>query len=103
MLCLSSLREKKHGVKLLPADSEHSAIYQCLAGESINTVEKVLLTASGGPLKDWDTKQLVMAGPEDALAHPNWDMGNKISIDSASLMNKGLEVIEAKWLFGLQP
>ena len=91
----------EHHTPIIPVDSEHSAIYQCLAGESTATVEKIFLTASGGPFRGKDVAFLEHAGPEEALTHPNWDMGNKITIDSASLMNKGLEVIEAKWLFGL--
>lgn len=92
----------KHGVKLLPVDSEHSAIFQCLEGESADTVEKLILTASGGPFRRRDKTFLEQVTIEQALAHPNWVMGAKITIDSASLMNKGLEVIEAKWLFGLE-
>ena len=88
---------------IIPVDSEHSAIYQCLAGESSDTVEKIFLTASGGPFRKKDILALADVSPEEALKHPNWDMGDKISIDSASMMNKGLEVIEAKWLFGLEP
>jgi len=93
---------KKHGVKILPVDSEHSAIFQCLAGEENNPVEKVILTASGGPFRGKDLEFLSHVVREDALKHPNWVMGAKITIDSATLMNKGLEVIEAKWLFGLE-
>jgi 1-deoxy-D-xylulose-5-phosphate reductoisomerase len=92
---------KKHGVKILPVDSEHSAIFQCLAGEDGNTVEKIILTASGGPFLGKSLDFLAAVTKEDALKHPNWVMGAKITIDSASLMNKGLEVIEAKWLFDL--
>ncbi len=92
---------KKHGVKILPVDSEHSAIFQCLAGEENNVVEKIILTASGGPFRGKDLDFLSRVVREDALKHPNWVMGAKITIDSATLMNKGLEVIEAKWLFGL--
>ena len=90
-------------VMLIPVDSEHSAIFQCLAGENPGTVEKIYLTASGGPFRGKTREYLHMAGREDALKHPNWKMGNKITIDSASMMNKGLEVIEARWLFGLRP
>lgn len=93
---------RKHGVKLLPVDSEHSAIFQCLVGENRNTIEKIYLTASGGPFRGKSRENLSAIGPEQALRHPNWVMGAKITIDSATLMNKGLEVIEAKWLFGLQ-
>jgi 1-deoxy-D-xylulose-5-phosphate reductoisomerase len=92
---------KKHGVKLLPIDSEHSAIFQCLAGEEDNPIEKIILTASGGPFRNKSLDFLAGVTKEDALKHPNWVMGAKITIDSASLMNKGLEVIEAKWLFNL--
>ena len=87
---------------IIPVDSEHSAIFQCLAGEDIKSVEKIYLTASGGPFLDRPLATLHEVGPEEALNHPNWNMGDKITIDSASMMNKGLEVIEAKWLFGLQ-
>jgi 1-deoxy-D-xylulose-5-phosphate reductoisomerase len=92
---------KKNGVKILPVDSEHSAIFQCLAGEEGNPVEKIILTASGGPFRGKSLDFLATVTKEDALKHPNWVMGAKITIDSASLMNKGLEVIEAKWLFDL--
>ena len=88
---------------IIPVDSEHSAIFQCLTGESPADIEKIYLTASGGPFKDKSLDFLAGAGPDEALKHPNWDMGDKITIDSASLMNKGLEVIEACWLFGLKP
>lgn len=90
---------KQHGIKILPVDSEHSAIFQCLAGEHNNKIEKVILTASGGPFRGRSLDFLAGVTREDALKHPNWVMGAKITIDSASLMNKGLEVIEAKWLF----
>ena len=90
-------------VEILPVDSEHSAIFQCLVGESINPIEKIILTASGGPFRGKDQEFLQTVKKEQALKHPNWDMGAKITIDSASLMNKGLEVIEAKWLFDLKP
>ena len=89
-------------VDILPVDSEHSAIFQCLAGEYMNPVEKVILTCSGGPFHGKDEKTIAAVTPRDALKHPNWDMGAKITIDSATLMNKGFEVIEAKWLFGLK-
>ncbi len=92
-------REK--GVNIYPVDSEHSAIFQCLAGEFHNKIEKIYLTASGGPFRGWNAEQLANVTREQALKHPNWEMGAKITIDSASMMNKGLEVIEAKWLFGL--
>ena len=88
-------------VDIIPVDSEHSAIFQCLIGESLNQVEKVFLTCSGGPFHGMDNKMLEGVKVQDALKHPNWEMGAKITIDSATLMNKGFEVIEAKWLFGL--
>jgi len=100
-LVIKKAREK--GVMIIPVDSEHSAIFQCLIGESLKSVEKVWLTASGGPFRGKTLHQLKNVTKEAALNHPNWKMGNKITIDSASLMNKGLEVIEAKWLFDLQP
>lgn len=90
-------------VSILPVDSEHSAIFQCLAGEWHNKIEKIYLTASGGPFRGMDRLALANKTKAQALKHPNWTMGAKITIDSASLMNKGLEVIEAKWLFNLQP
>ncbi len=92
---------KLNGVKLIPVDSEHSAIFQCLQGEESNQLSKIILTASGGPFREWNKKDLVEVKSVDALKHPNWTMGKKISIDSATLMNKGLEVIEAKWLFDI--
>ena len=92
-------REK--GVNILPVDSEHSAIFQCLVGEFHNPIEKLILTASGGPFRGKSREELLQVTKQQALKHPNWDMGAKITIDSASLMNKGLEVIEAKWLFGV--
>ena len=88
---------------IIPVDSEHSAIFQCLTGELSSAVEKIFLTASGGPFREIDLPELKNVKPENALNHPNWNMGDKISIDSASMMNKGLEVIEAKWLFDLEP
>lgn len=88
---------------ILPVDSEHSAIFQCLVGEGNNPVEKIILTASGGPFRGKDYQYLQSVSPAAALKHPNWNMGAKVTIDSASLMNKGFEVIEAKWLFGLSP
>jgi 1-deoxy-D-xylulose-5-phosphate reductoisomerase len=93
-------REK--GVNIYPVDSEHSAIFQCLPGEFENPIEKIYLTASGGPFRGWKTEDLQTVTKAQALKHPNWSMGAKITIDSATLMNKGLEVIEAKWLFGLK-
>ncbi len=92
---------QNHNVALLPVDSEHSAIFQCLQGEKHNNVEKLILTASGGSFRDCTREQLHHVTVEDALRHPNWSMGAKITIDSATMMNKGLEVIEAHWLFGL--
>lgn len=92
-----------NAVNIYPVDSEHSAIFQCLAGEFDNTIEKIYLTASGGPFRGKDKNFLSTIKKEQALKHPNWVMGAKITIDSASLMNKGLEVIEAKWLFSLKP
>ena len=94
---------KEKGVNIYPVDSEHSAIFQCLVGEFHNPIEKLILTASGGPFRGKDRGYLESVTKEQALKHPNWDMGAKITIDSASLMNKGLEVIEAKWLFGVRP
>ncbi len=93
---------KQHNVKILPVDSEHSAIFQCLVGEQDNKIEKIILTASGGPFRGKNLDFLAGVTREHALKHPNWVMGAKITIDSATLMNKGLEVIEAKWLFDLQ-
>jgi len=94
---------RQKGVNLYPVDSEHSAIFQCLIGEFHNPIEKIYLTASGGPFRGFKKDQLKTVTKAQALKHPNWDMGAKITIDSASMMNKGLEVIEAKWLFGLKP
>jgi 1-deoxy-D-xylulose-5-phosphate reductoisomerase len=93
----------ENNVSIYPVDSEHSAIFQCLTGEYQNPIEKIYLTASGGPFRNWTKEQLASVTPAQALKHPNWSMGAKITIDSASLMNKGLEVIEAKWLFDLKP
>ncbi len=95
-------KAKNKGVNIYPVDSEHSAIFQCLAGELENPIEKVYLTASGGPFRGYSTEQLKNVTLKQALNHPNWSMGAKITIDSASMMNKGLEVIEARWLFGLK-
>jgi 1-deoxy-D-xylulose-5-phosphate reductoisomerase len=100
---LVTKRAKENGVNIYPVDSEHSAIFQCLVGEFHNKIEKIYLTASGGPFRGWTLDQLKSVKKEQALKHPNWIMGAKITIDSASLMNKGLEVIEAKWLFNLRP
>ena len=92
---------QKHHTPILPVDSEHSAIFQSLVGENTNEIEKILLTASGGPFRTYTLEQMAHVTAADALKHPNWDMGAKITIDSASMMNKGFEVIEAKWLFGV--
>ena len=94
---------REAGVNIYPVDSEHSAIFQCLVGEWHNPIEKIVLTASGGPFRGRTREELATVTKAQALKHPNWDMGAKITIDSASLMNKGLEAIEAKWLFSLQP
>ena len=93
----------KHNSAILPVDSEHSAIFQCLVGEGNNPIEKIILTASGGPFRTKSISELEHVTSAQALKHPNWDMGAKITIDSASMMNKGFEVIEAKWLFGVTP
>jgi 1-deoxy-D-xylulose-5-phosphate reductoisomerase len=94
---------KQSGSKIVPVDSEHSAILQCIAGESGNPIERITLTASGGPFLNYSAEMLKNISPREALKHPNWKMGNKITIDSSTLMNKGLEVIEAKWFFNLSP
>jgi 1-deoxy-D-xylulose-5-phosphate reductoisomerase len=94
---------KQSGSIVIPVDSEHSAIFQCLTGEAGNPIEKITLTASGGPFRNYSIEQLQSVTPAEALNHPIWNMGSKITVDSASLMNKGLEVIEAKWLFDLDP
>lgn len=94
---------RNKAVNIFPVDSEHSAIFQCLAGEFHNPIEKIILTASGGPFRGKDREFLTQVTKEQALRHPNWSMGCKVSIDSASLMNKGLEVIEARWLFNVSP
>lgn len=99
---ITSLAKEK-GVNIYPVDSEHSAIFQCLAGEFHNKIEKVYLTASGGPFRGKSRNELLEVTIKQALKHPNWSMGAKVTIDSATMMNKGLEVIEAKWLFGLKP
>ncbi len=93
----------KYRAGIIPVDSEHSAIFQCLAGEEKSQVEKLIITASGGPFRNKTLEELAFVTKADALKHPNWDMGAKITIDSASMMNKGFEVIEAKWLFGIDP
>jgi 1-deoxy-D-xylulose-5-phosphate reductoisomerase len=100
---LISKLANQYQVPILPVDSEHSAIFQCLVGEFHNPIEKIILTASGGPFRGFNRAQLEKVSKADALKHPNWEMGAKITIDSATLMNKGLEVIEAKWLFELEP
>ena len=92
----------RYHTPILPVDSEHSAIFQCLAGEEQNPIEKILLTASGGPFRKMSMEQLADVTKNDALKHPTWNMGAKITIDSATMMNKGFEVIEAKWLFGVE-
>jgi 1-deoxy-D-xylulose-5-phosphate reductoisomerase len=94
---------RRHGAKLLPVDSEHNAVFQCLEGHPQAGVRRVVLTASGGAFRDWPIEKLAKATPADALKHPNWAMGPKITVDSATLANKGLELIEAQWLFGLRP
>jgi 1-deoxy-D-xylulose-5-phosphate reductoisomerase len=99
---ITGMAEEKK-VKILPVDSEHSAVFQCLVGENHNPAEKILLTCSGGPFRGYTREKLLKVTSGDALAHPNWDMGAKITIDSATLMNKGFEMIEAHWLFGLSP
>src|SRR6185369_14609131 len=91
---------EQSGAEIIPVDSEHNAIHQCLRGERRSEVKRLILTASGGPFRTWTADQIEHATAEEALSHPNWSMGDKITIDSATLMNKGLEVIEAKWLFG---
>lgn len=92
-----------HGGALIPVDSEHSAIFQCLLGAGDNPIEKIHLTASGGPFREWSKAQISAATAAQALKHPNWNMGAKVTIDSASMMNKGFEVMEARWLFGVEP
>lgn len=93
---------KENQIRLLPVDSEHSAIFQCLNGEKNNAIHKILLTASGGPFRGWNRERLKQVRVEDALRHPNWTMGKKITIDSSTMVNKGLEVMEAKWLFNVE-
>ncbi len=100
-LIIRMIQEK--GVQVIPVDSEHSAIFQCLAGETNNKIEKIYLTASGGPFRNYSIEDLKNATINETLNHPIWDMGKKISVDSASMMNKGLEAIEATWLFGVDP
>ena len=94
--------KQRSGAKIFPVDSEHSAIWQCLAGEDMDDVRKIILTGSGGPFRTKNVETFINITPKEALNHPNWDMGNKITIDSATMMNKGLEVIETYWLFGLK-
>ena len=93
----------KHNAAILPVDSEHSAIFQCLQGSHGAEIEKIHLTASGGPFREWPEEKIAAATKEQALRHPKWNMGSKITIDSATMMNKGLEIIEAKWLFSVEP
>ncbi|MFH1079423.1 MAG: 1-deoxy-D-xylulose-5-phosphate reductoisomerase [Pseudomonadota bacterium] len=95
-------KARERNVRILPVDSEHSAIFQCLSGQREQDVRRIILTASGGPFRTFSKAQLEQVTPAGALKHPNWEMGRKITIDSASMMNKGLEIIEAKWLFGLE-
>ena len=94
---------RRTGARILPADSEHNAVFQCLQGQPDKTLESLALTASGGPFRDWPVEKLNQVTPEQALKHPNWVMGPKITVDSATMANKGLELIEAKWLFELPP
>jgi 1-deoxy-D-xylulose-5-phosphate reductoisomerase len=94
---------RQHGVRILPVDSEHNAVFQCLEGHPAAAVRRIVLTASGGAFRDWPAERLAQATPADALRHPNWSMGPKITVDSATLANKGLELIEAQHLFGLRP
>jgi 1-deoxy-D-xylulose-5-phosphate reductoisomerase len=94
---------RQHHVKLLPVDSEHNAVFQCLEGHANSSLRRVILTASGGAFRDWPVERLAQVTPADALKHPNWAMGPKITVDSATLANKGLELIEAQWLFNLRP
>lgn len=100
---LINIAKTKTGTEIFPVDSEHSAIWQCLSGESMEDVSKLILTGSGGPFRERDVNSFSDIAPDEALNHPNWDMGKKITIDSATMMNKGLEVIEAHWLFGTKP
>jgi 1-deoxy-D-xylulose-5-phosphate reductoisomerase len=94
---------RRRGTRILPVDSEHSAVFQCVEGHAGSAVRRVILTASGGAFRDWPAERLAQATPADALKHPNWSMGPKVTVDSATLANKGLELIEAKWLFNLRP
>lgn len=99
--CLVIPEAKKHGVSIIPVDSEHSAIYQCIANNPQKSIKKIMITASGGPFRNWKKTDIFNAKTTEALKHPNWDMGPKVTIDSATLMNKTLEIIEAKWLFDI--
>ena len=92
---------RRTGAKILPADSEHNGVFQCLHGQPEKSLDSIILTASGGPFRDFSLEQLSSVTPEQALKHPNWSMGPKITVDSATMANKGLELIEAHWLFGL--
>ena len=94
---------RRHGAAIIPVDSEHSAIFQCLQGENADSADKIILTASGGPFRTWSRERMAVATADDALRHPNWSMGAKVTVDSASMMNKGFEMIEARWLFGCPP
>jgi len=96
-------RVRERGVRLLPVDSEHSAIWQCLAGSDHPAIRRLMLTASGGPFVDWSAERMASITPKDALDHPTWNMGPKVTVDSATMMNKGLEIIEAHWLFDMAP
>lgn len=100
---LMTARAAATGAVIVPVDSEHSAIFQCLQGEAHDSIDRLILTASGGPFRTWSRERVAAASAADALKHPNWDMGAKVTIDSASLMNKGFEMIEARWLFGVEP
>jgi 1-deoxy-D-xylulose-5-phosphate reductoisomerase len=100
---LMTAAARERGVALLPVDSEHSAVFQCLVGHNRGDVHRILLTASGGPFREWPAERFADITVEDALKHPTWKMGAKITIDSATLMNKGLEIIEARWLFDVSP
>jgi 1-deoxy-D-xylulose-5-phosphate reductoisomerase len=100
---LMTAAAREHRVPLLPVDSEHSAVFQCLVGHNRSDVHRIVLTASGGPFREWDEQRMWGATPADALRHPTWKMGAKITVDSATLMNKGLEIIEARWLFEVAP
>ena len=102
-LVMQLCQSDENGETLLPVDSEHSAIWQCIHGEEQNPIYRIWLTASGGPFRTWDRERIMNATVEQALGHPTWNMGQKITIDSASMFNKALEIIEAKWLFGVQP